>query len=336
MPDDLLSQNQIDALFSERAADGDDSPSLEGSAARERERFHSVRPYDFRRPSKLSKEQLRTLQMIFEGFARLVGTTLSGVLRSQVHLALVSVEQDVFGDYTRALPATTLLNLATADPLPGTFVFEYDLGTAFVMLDRYMGGIGKAPQSTHEVTEIEEALLQSISTIFLDAFSQSWQHIFPIEARLQRLEYSSRFLQVAPPNEVVVLLLFDLRIQEHQTTLSMCLPYSVIEPIAAGLNVQTLFAGAPGDGATEENADARHRLQRVMVPLVALLGTTALPLAAVNDLQVDDVIRLDGLASDPLSLSVNGKPTYVARPGLAHGHIAVQILGVLHEGDDPA
>ena len=333
MPDDLLSQNQIDALFAELAAGGDDIPSPEGGAL---ERFHSVRPYDFRHPSKLSKEQLRTLQMIFEGFARLLGTTLSGVLRSQVHVALVSVEQDVFGDYAHTLPETTLLNLATADPLPGTFVFEYDLGTAFVMLDRYLGGIGKAPQSMREVTEIEEVLLQSISTIFLDAFSQSWRHIFPIEARLQRLEYSSRFLQIAPPNEVVALLLFDLRVQDHQTTLSLCLPYSVIEPIAAGLNVQTLFATAPAEGAAEENADTRQRLQRVTVPLVALLGATALPLSAVGDLHIDDVIRLEGLASDPLGLSINGKPTYVVRPGLAHGHIAVQILGVLHEGDDPA
>lgn len=325
MPEDQLSQNQIDALFAEltgaTAADVDaDGPV---------ERFRSVRPYDFRHPSKLSKEQLRTLQMIFESFARSISTNLSGVLRSQVHLALVSIEQAVFDDYARTLPATTILNLATAAPLPGTFVFEYDLATAFIMLDRFLGGVGTALPEEREVTEIEEVLLQSIAGVFLTAFSEAWATVTPIDAALQRIEYSGRFLQIAPPTEVVVLLLFDLRVQERQTTISLCLPYTVIEPIAAELNVQSLFSVPPSDDAAEVNADAQLRLQRVSVPLVALLGSTDLPLAEVNSLQVGDIVRLDGQATDPLTLAVNGKPTYLARPGLARRNIAVQILGVL-------
>lgn len=329
MAEDLLSQNEIDALFSEltRSEDADTEMT--------QERFRSVRPYDFRHPSKLSKDQLRTLQMIFEGFARLTSSNLSGLLRSQIHVALVSIEQSVFDDYARALPQRTLLNLATAEPLPGTFVFEYDTSTALLIVDRLLGGVGKIPAQERAITDIEEALLQSIATIFLDALSEVWAHIIPMQAKLQRLEYSPRFLQIAPPNEPVLLLLFDLRVHERQTTISMCIPYSVIEPIASDLTMQTLFKAVQREVTEEESADVARRLQRVTVPLVALMGTTQLPVATVNDLHIGDVLRLDGLAADPLVVTVNNKPTYVARPGLVRHGIAVQILGILHDGDEP-
>lgn len=328
MPDNTLSQNEIDALFSELNR----GPETEASEASER--FRSVRPYDFRHPSKLSKEQLRTLQMIFETFARLASTNLSGTLRVQTQMTLVSVEQTVFDDYVRALAAKTLLNLASIEPLPGTFVFEYDLGTALVMVDRLLGGTGKAVQGDHDITEIEEVLLQSVAQVFLSAFGEAWEHLSQLRPGLQRLEYSPRFLQIAPLNEPVVLLLFDLRVGDRQASMSMCIPYSVIEPIASDLNVQTLFMAPQGGGSDDEGGNDAH-LQRVAIPLVAELGTTSLPLATVNGLQVGDVLRLDGLASDPLIVSVNKRPTFVARPGLARQGLAIQILGVLHDGEVP-
>jgi flagellar motor switch protein FliM len=328
MPDDLLSQNEIDALFNELARSSD----LPVEA--KQERFRSVRPYDFRHPSKLSKDQLRTMQMIFEGYARLVSTSLSGLLRSQVHVALVSIEQTVFDDYVRALAQRTLLNLASAEPLPNTFVIEYDLDTAFLMVDRLLGGLGKMLQAQDRtVTDIEETLLQSVSTVFLDAMSEAWAHIAPIEARLQRLEYSPRYLQIAPLNEPVVLLLFDMRLHERQTTMSLCIPYSVIEPVASELNMQMLFTTARDESAEAGN-DGQLRLQRVTIPLAAILGATELPVAVVNDLRVGDVVRLDGLATDPLIVSVNKKPTYVARPGVVRHNVAVQVVGVLQEGEE--
>ena len=209
MPDDVLTQNEIDALLAQ-------AMGITEAPGETPERFRSVRPYDFRHPSKLSKEQRRTLQLIFASFARTVATNLSATLRSQVHLALVSIQQAVFEEYERDLASSTLLNLATAAPLPGTFVYEYDLSTAFLMLDRLLGGEGLASEQDREVTEIEEVLLQTISGIFLNAFSEAWAHLVPIQANLLRLEYTPRFLQIAPQNEPVVLLLFDLRVLERQ------------------------------------------------------------------------------------------------------------------------
>ena len=325
MPD-ALSQNQIDALLAQ-AIGGDD-----GDAAG-KERFRSIRTYDFRHPSKLSKEQLRTLQMVFESYSRTVGTALSAVLRSQVHIALVSVQQAVFDEYARGLPATTLLHLASVEPLPGNIIFEYDLGTAFLMMDRLLGGIGKAPAHEREVTDIETILLQTMAGTFIESFSEAWQHLVPIQTKLLRLEYTPRYLQTVPMNEPVVLILFDLRIMERQTTMSMCIPYSVLEPIAADLNVQSMFMAAQKEDSEVESADAPSRLRQVTIPLVALLGSTTLSLGVINDLQADDVIRLDGLATEPIIVSVNKKPTFVARPGLARQGMAVQVLGVLPDED---
>jgi flagellar motor switch protein FliM len=267
---------------------------------------------------------------VFEGFARNVTHNLSTMMRTQVHVALVSVQQAVFDEYAKGLPATTLLNLVTAAPLPGTFVFEYDLETAFVMLDRLLGGVGAATQHDREVTEIEEVLLRTISQVYVDAFTECWSHVLALDTKLVRLEYTPRFLQIAPVNEPVVLLLFDLRALGRSTTISLCIPYPVVEPIAADLNVQNVFAAGPrGANAEHDVADAPQRMQRVSVPLTVLLGVTKLPLGEVINLQLDDIIRLDGLASDPLVVTVNNKPTFYARPGLRRHGIGVQIVGML-------
>jgi flagellar motor switch protein FliM len=321
--DDILTQNVIDSLLAQAMGRTDTSFT-------EEEKFRSVRAYDFRHPSKLSKEQLRALQLVFEGFARDATHNLSTMMRTQVHVALVSLQQAVFDEYAKGLPSTTLLTLVTAAPLPGTFVFEYDLETAFVMLDRLLGGAGTATAHDREVTEIEDVLLQTISNVFISAFTTAWDHVLQLDTKLMRLEYTPRFLQIAPVTEPVALLLFDLRVLGRSTTLSMCIPYPVLEPIANELNVQTVFAAGPRDlGTEQEMADAPQRLQRVTVPITVLLGTTELPLGDVVNLQLDDIIRLDGLASDPLTVTVNKKPTFYARPGLRRYGVGVQIVGIV-------
>jgi flagellar motor switch protein FliM len=321
--DDILTQNVIDNLLAQAMGKADTSFV-------EEEKFRSVRAYDFRHPSKLSKEQLRALQLIFEGFARNATHNLSTMMRTQVHVALVSLQQAVFDEYAKGLPSTTLLTLMTAPPLPGTFVFEYDLETAFIMLDRLLGGVGATAAHDREVTEIEDVLLQTISGVLTSAFTQAWDHVLKLDTKLIRLEYTPRFLQIAPVTEPVLLLLFDLRVLGRSTTMSMCIPYPVLEPIAPELNVQTVFATGPREVGTEQElAEAPQRLNRVNVPITVLLGITELPLGEVVNLQVDDIIRLDGLASDPLLVTVNNKPTFYARPGLRRHGVGVQIVGLV-------
>lgn len=182
MIDNALTQNEIDSLLAQAMGTGEETAVPE--------KFLSIRPYDFRRPSKLSKDQIRTLQLIFGNFARLSSTVLSGALHTQVHMAVVSIQQAVFDEYTRGLPPVTTLHLSTVDPLPGTFVFEIDMNTAFLMLDLLLGGVGTAEQPDHELTDIEEILLRSISNMILSAFADCWAHIVQITPRLQRVEYS--------------------------------------------------------------------------------------------------------------------------------------------------
>ena len=328
MIDNALTQNEIDSLLAQ--AMGQDGPETAQA-----EKFLSVRPYDFRRPSKFSKDQLRTLQLIFGNFARLSSTLLTRALHTQAHLALVSIQQAVFDEYTRGLPPLTLLNLVTADPLPGTFVFETDLNTAYMMLDLLAGGVGLAEQPDREMSDLEEVLMRSVTGMLLNAFADCWAYIAKLDVKLQRIEYSLRFVQIAPATEPVLLLLFDLRILNRQTTISMCIPFNVLEPLAPELNMQLLFAAPQRDGLrSQEGSETHLGLQKVQVPVVAMLGSTVLPLAKVNDLQLGDVIRLDGPASDPILVSVDQKPKFVARPGQGQHAIGVQILGVLPDEVD--
>lgn len=318
---DGLSQSEIDALLNELGA-----PTKQKSNTGTD--YSSVRNYDFRHPSKLSKDQMRTLQMIYEAFARRATSGLSAQLRSVTSVTLVSIEQSVFDDYTRGLPATTVMNIVSAAPLPGAQILEFSIDLAFMFLDRLLGGKGRPYHREGAITEIEEELLHQVTLHLLTQLVAAWQDLLPITPSVDSVEYSPRFIQIMARNEVVILLVFDVRIFDMQATMSMCVPYAMLEPIVPNLTTQMLFAGSGSGKGNADQAGMGMRLAPVRIPLSVELGTTSLLLEDVVQLQVGDVIRLDSRVGIPLSVIINGHAKFTAQPGAVGRHLGVRVEAV--------
>lgn len=321
----MLSQNEIDRLLAgSRAPAGEAAAPASVSTAN---RFQIVRPYDFKRPSMLSKDQLRTIQLVFENCARMASAGFARELRTHVQISLTSVEQSTFEEYVRVLSdkTTPVLNIVSAEPLLGSLVFEYSMELGSVMIDHLLGGTGATGYTERAVTEIEELLLRSMGEIFTAAYGDAWTDLIPITPALQRIEYTPRFLQVASLAAPVLVVIFDVRMDERSYEMSLCLPYAMIESEVGKLNMQALFMAAPGQAESQKVPE--QNLVGVRVPLAVELGQAEIPFGAIAGLAVGDLVRLNAHKQDPVLVRVNGLPAFLGRPGLLAGdRVGVQVL----------
>jgi flagellar motor switch protein FliM len=257
--------------------------------------------------------------MASAGFAR--------ELRTHVQISLTSVEQSTFEEYVRVLSdkTTPVLNIVSAEPLLGSLVFEYSMELGSVMIDHLLGGTGATGYTERAVTEIEEILLRSMGEIFTTAYGDAWTDLIPITPALQRIEYTPRFLQVASLAAPVLVVIFDVRMDERSYEMSLCLPYAMIESEVGKLNMQALFMAAPGQAESQKVPE--QNLVGVRVPLAVELGQAEIPFGAIAGLAVGDLVRLNAHKQDPVLVRVNGLPAFLGRPGLLAGdRVGVQVL----------
>ena len=251
----------------------------------------SYEQYDFRRPDKLSKEHLRSLQLLHESFGNYLGSSLSGYLRSQVQIEVVSVEQVPYDDYMKSISAS-LLNILDVNTLSGQAIFELDFGILFSMLDRLLGGTGAAGKVVRDLTDIERSLAANIVDLALRDLKMAWDNIHPLEFEVASTETSSQFVQIVPGNDTVVLVLFEIHMGEHQGAMSMCIPYLLIKPILSRLSAQRWLASSSKRPSALYGAQLAQRLRTTYVPCVARLGTASLTVAEVENLEVGQVIPM--------------------------------------------
>ena len=251
----------------------------------------SYEQYDFRRPDKLSKEHLRSLQILHETFGNYLGSSLSGYLRSQVQIEVVSVEQVPYDDYMKSISAS-LLNILDVNSLSGQAIFELDFGILFSMIDRLLGGTGAAGKVVRDLTDIERCLAANIVDLALRDLKMAWDNIHPLEFEVASTETSSQFVQIVPGNDTVVLVLFEIHMGEHQGAMSMCIPYLLIKPILSRLSAQRWLANSSKRPSALYGAQLAQRLRTTYVPCVARLGTALLTVAEVENLAVGQILPM--------------------------------------------
>lgn len=256
----------------------------------------SYEPYDFRRPDKLSKEHLRSLQLLHESFANYFAGSLAGYLRAQVQIEVVSVEQVPYDEYMRSISAS-LLNILNVSPLSGQMIFETDFGILFSMMDRLLGGTGAAGKIVRDLTDIEKMLADNIVNHALDDLRTAWEGVVPLDFDVASTETSSQFVQIVPGNDTVVLILFEVRMGDYQGAMSLCIPYLLIKPILTKLSAQRWFSASKKREAQFREQLAR-RLNTTRVPCVARLGTTGMTTGELMDLKIGEVIPMK-IADDP-------------------------------------
>jgi flagellar motor switch protein FliM len=288
-------------------------------------------PYDFRRPIQLSREHSRILQLGFDGFARQATTVFTSSLRTVCQVALGSIEQRSYAEYVDSLDASTYLTMFSADPMPGLGVLEIPLAATMACVDHMLGGPGHSEQPQRPLTEIESGVIRGLIERLLGEMRYSLSAIVPLEPAVTGIEYSPQFAQVAGAADVMVVASFDLRIDERQQRMTVCLPFSGLLP-----HLATAAAPAP--------ASERERLKRAQAAELVQAQFETVPLdvavrfrpthlgpGELSALRPGDVLRLTHPASAPLDVTVDDTVFAHATAGAQGQRLAALIVGTRKE-----
>ncbi|MFM1823376.1 MAG: flagellar motor switch protein FliM [Planctomycetota bacterium] len=334
---EVLNQSDIDALLnaaSEPEVAAEAPPTqIFSRARRDREKIE-IRPYDFKRPERISKDQMRALEMLHETFARNFGASLSGLLRTIVEVRVTSATQMTYSEFIGGLPNPTSFNLVRCPPLEGQICLEVSPLVIYPIIDRLLGGSNKelfVPQ--RPMTLIETRLIQKILKRATDGLGEAWQGIRRIEFALGEMESNPQLVQIVPPNEVVVVIGFEVRLTNRAGPMSLCIPYNAIEPLIEDLSAQSWFVtgkAANGAGTADRIAGG---LSAARVELEATLATTTISLSELRNLEVGDLIVTSRPSDGAAVLGVEGKPKFLARIGQFRGNRALRIERAVAPGE---
>jgi len=332
-----LSQWEIDALLNDLPGDGalqDDQEEAGGARRPERSSGSIVKSYDFRRPDKFSKEQWATLQSMHEHFTRMLSAAFSSRLRTLVQIRLTALDQGLYEEWQAGVANPTICYVMGLRPLQGNMVVEFSMDIAAEVVDRLLGGNGALVDRNREMGEVEIGLLRSFSRTFSHALQEMWSTVRPVEPSLQDVGQDASLIQVAAPTDVVLTALFEMNVGSHHGTMSICLPYTVIESVAHSLSAQLWIASSHRNALSDEERDSVERLiNRSRVDLAVVLGGVDLPARTIAGLQAGDTFVLDARLGRPLDVMIGDRARFRGLPGVMGSHVGIQISDVVEESD---
>jgi len=285
-----------------------------------------MRGYDFRRPDRFGREQVRLLEVLHEVFARRFASNLGGTLRALVALEPVSLDQLAFDDYVRSLPNPTVVGTIAVPPLPGVVTLELDVPLALALVDRLLGGRpGGGGPELRRPTELEGFLLRDLLSHGVSALAEALEEAGDVHPALTGLEHNPQTLQAVAPSETVVLVSYRMTVASEGRTeglCTLCWPASVVGPLLelAAPPPTELDRGGAGE-------PLRDLLQDVRVALTVRLRECPVPAADVAALQVGDVLRLDHRVDEPALVSVGGAPVLTGSLGRRGRRLALRVEG---------
>jgi flagellar motor switch protein FliM len=318
---EVLSQDEIDQLLTAIS-----TGEVEGDEAIKKAEARKIKIYDFKRPDKFSKDQIRTLQMMHETFARLTTTSLSAQLRAIVSVHVASVDQLTYEEFLRSIPNPTTLAVINMDPLKGSSILEIDPSITFTVIDRLFGGPGEAAKINRELTDIELSVIEGIIVRILGNLREAWSNVIDLRPRLGNIETNPQFAQIVPPSDMVVLITLETKVGDVEGMTNFCIPYLTIEPIISKLSAQYWYSSIRKGGTSENLAILKQRLETVMVNIEAELGGLDITVRDVLNLAKGDIIKLENTkVTDEMELKIGTMKKFYARPGVVGNHLAVQI-----------
>lgn len=326
--DEVLSQNEIDALLS-----GITSGEMDAEELKQEEEENRVKVYDFKRALRFSNDQIRGISRIHENYARLITTFFSAQLRTHVDVSVASVDQIPYEEFIRSIPLITVLNIYSLAPLEGRILMEINPNIAYTMLDRILGGNGESAKKVDNLTEIETQLMTQLFEKAMGNLQEAWQTIVDVEPVLEEFEINPQFLQMVSPNETVVVVSLNITIGEESGMINICIPHIVLEPIIPKLSVHYWMQ----TNTKKHDEDAYNLLSEhmrdVQVDVQALLGETDITVQQFLNIHKNDVIALDKGIDDPLTLQVNKEPKHYVQAGKRKNKLSVQVLEEIKGGN---
>lgn len=325
MPE-VLSQSQIDDLLAGMRAGKANLEQIEHKPKK-----NVVKNYDFRTPKKCTKEQLRTLSSVFDTFARHLTSYFTGTMRSNCKIELASIEETRYHEYSIALPESTLYGLYDLSPLEGSVLLQFSKHVIYTVIEKLLGGYGKNPIVDREYTEIELVLMQRIYKQLMPYFKESFSQVVDIDPSFVRLETNNLLTQIMPMDEVVIVVMFTVKLIETTSAISVCLPYITIEKIVDKLNLKYQMSIRPKSEAEIELSRnyVIEQLKNSPIEIVANLGDTELRLEDLMKIQVGDVIKLDQPVKNLLPVTIGDNVWFYAELGTRKNKLALRIKSIV-------
>ena len=322
---EVLSQDEIDNLLKALSTGELDADEMKNTDERQ------VKDYDFARPAKFSKEHLRTLEIIFEHFGRLLATNLPAYLRKSVSVDVVNSEVVIYSEFSNALSNPVLLGVVGMDPLMGNVIMEMASNLGFAIVDRLLGGVGNSLEKERDFTEIELSILERVFTICVNLLHEPWENVVEITPRLNRIETNSQFAQIISPSETIAIVTINLKIGDVEGLMNICLPYTTLEPVMDKLNTKYWFSTMKEKDSNSYEAAIENIIDNALIPMKAVLGTSKINVQDFVNLQLGDVIRLDRKVDDELEVYVGNIKKFKALPGYSDNKYAVRVTEILRE-----
>ncbi|MCE5301097.1 MAG: flagellar motor switch protein FliM [Spirochaetia bacterium] len=347
MADDILSDGELDALLAGMKDGGkakkggaveedgaeEEAAEVSGSPIPVSRKKGKMKVYDFRRPDKFSKDQIRTIEMMHESFARHFGADLSGYIRTIAEISVSSVRQLTFSEYAEKIPNPTSMAVFSLEPLKGLAVFEINPSIIFPIIDRVLGGHGEAIAKPRELTDLEQAIVSKIIEKAFVNLKDSWHRIVDFEPEIKARETNPQFVQIVAPNEMCLNLNFEIKIKEHVGAMSICLPYMVIEPVLYKLSAKQWFTLSKEESSKETQEILDDKVKHTWVPIYAKLGGAVLKMGQIVNLKAGDIIKLETGAKDDVLVTVEKKPMFYGKIGTKGKKKAVKITRIIQKSD---
>ncbi|MBF0410627.1 MAG: flagellar motor switch protein FliM [Candidatus Riflebacteria bacterium] len=342
---ETLSQNEIDALLSALNAGGSPAPDAGGgggggggagfSGKGEAERPQKKgKLYDFKRQTKFSKEQMGTIQLIHETFARLVGTYLSTELRAYAQANIVSVDQLTFEELLRSIYSPTFITGFRSEKLDGKALIDINLNVVFTILDRLLGGNGTPLGTLRQLTEVENQIMQRIMTRILALLREAWINVVDLTPSIEFIDSNPQFAQIVPPGDMVLAVVSEIKIHDVTGLMNLCVPYNTIESVASKLNAASWFAAIRKEPLSTNIKAITHQVRKIDLPFVVELGTATLSLNDILNLHRGDILVTDRLVKQDLDIKVGNLIKYRGRPGVMGKKMAVSITQVIENPEE--
>lgn len=322
---DVLSQGEIDSLLQQLSSGEIDAEEIKEN------REKQVKNYDFARPSKFSKENLRTLEIIFEHYGRLLSTNLPVYLRKNIQVEVMNSEAVTYSEFSNALSNPVLLGVVDFSPLQGEILLELASSLGYAVVDRMLGGSGIPLEKSRDFSEIELLIVERIMNVCVNLLREPWENVTEIRPRLQRIETNSQFAQIISPGEMIAIVTINLKVGEVEGLMNICLPFITLEPVMDKLNTKFWYSNMQvRDEATYQDV-IEDLIEHAPISVKAVLGKSRIAVADFVNLVPGDIIRMDREIDQELDVYIGNMRKFTALPGAYGQNYAVRVTSVIRE-----
>lgn len=291
----------------------------------------NINEFDFKKPSKFSKEQIRIFELIHNAFANLAETKISMIARDVLGISLIMTEKKTYSEYLASLKEQSLLVVLKSSVLDADIILQFNNLMFFILIDKILGGDGEA-EIKRDFTEIEMNLVEEIINIFIQSLDESWSTAEKMEFMIKNIENNAQYIRIVPLNEMSLVFNFKVEIAGKLGFFTICIPFISVKPVLDDLNKRSFYSGDPSFFSKDRKERLSDGLNSVKIEMAAVLGCVDLNLKEINNLEAGDILRLGKKTSDDIEMLVEESKLFKIRPGKISNKLAVKIIEKFETG----